>query len=476
LVGLTFLWGFAATASVSKAQSSLPAAEFVREIYSLVSSKEGSLPDWDKVRACFLDEAVVVLRTSRSATKVFSREGFIQDFVEFYDRPLVRQGKSILPKESGFTETVLDLKTWEYGDMAHVLVRYEAQIPNVEGVRQQGIDSWALVRRDGQWKVAAVTNEVITPDRPVPAELGLAASAVDRGTAASAVGPSAGDGARPALPTASPFELESVEEKAEAAEQEHYEALYQVAQLHAALGHRDQAYRYLERAVGAGFNDRGRLLDDEAFQSFRDEELFRSLARRAWANGYSGLLERSNREEVQKSPEIMAALAFKPGERVADIGAGTGYFTIPVANAVGPDGRVLALDIAPEMLEYLDFRVKALKIGNIRLRKVERDNPGIEPASVDTILLIDTIHYVKDRVAYAKNLLPALAPGGRVVIIDYFPKSMAERPWGPPPEQQVSRERMDADLKAAGFEVTKAYDFLPEQYFVVYSPVTAARH
>ncbi len=101
----------------------------------------------------------------------------------------------------------------------------------------------------------------------------------------------------------------------------------------------------------------------------------------------------------------MKAPAFRPGERVADIGAGTGYFTFQVAGAVGPDGRVMAL-----------------------------------------------------------------APAGRVVIIDYRPKPMSERPRGPPPEQQCPKEQLDGEMAAAGFKVVKSFDFLPEQFFVIYVP------
>jgi SAM-dependent methyltransferase len=251
-------------------------------------------------------------------------------------------------------------------------------------------------------------------------------------------------------------------------EREHVEALYAAAQLHARAGHREEAYLLLVRAIGAGFPNRSRLLQDEAFAEYRDEDLFKSLVRKAWANGYVDLLERANREDVQKSPQIMKALAFRPGERVADIGAGSGYFTFQVAKAVGPTGSVLALDIAPEMLEYLDLRVKAQQATNVALRKVASDDPQLAPGSVDTILMIDAIHYVKDRTAYAKKLLPGLAPGGRVVIIDYIPKPMSERPWGPPPEQQFPREQMDREMAGAGFKVLAAYDFLPEQFFVVY--------
>jgi len=263
--------------------------------------------------------------------------------------------------------------------------------------------------------------------------------------------------------------LEAQEQIVQAAEQEHYDALYEAARLHALLGHREAAYRYLDRAVAAGYYNRGQILQEEAFKDFRGEDLFRTLGRKAWANGYVGLLERSNREDVQKSPEIMKALAFKPGERVADIGAGSGYFTIPAAAAVGPTGVVWALDIAQEMIDYLGFRLKSLKIENVKQRKVLSDDPLLEPASVETILMIDTIHYVKDRVAYARKLRQGLVPGGRLVIIDYTPKPVSERPWGPPPEQQIPLSQMDADMIAAGFAVTRNYDFLPEQYFVVYT-------
>jgi len=157
------------------AQTSAPAAqpvgEFVAGLYSLVSSAGGKLPDWDKVRACFLDEAVIVLRTSRTAMTAFDLDGFIKDFVDFYEKPFKRGEATVVPKEAGFTEKVVRMKVWEYGDMAHVLVLYEAQITGFMAAPQQGVDSWILVRRDGQWRIAGATNEVVTAARPVPAEL-----------------------------------------------------------------------------------------------------------------------------------------------------------------------------------------------------------------------------------------------------------------------------------------------------------------
>ncbi len=257
---------------------------------------------------------------------------------------------------------------------------------------------------------------------------------------------------------------------ADVVEPSHAEALYVAAQLHARAGHREQAYLRLRRAVGAGFLDRERLLEDEAFAEYRREELFGTIVRKAWANGYISLLERPNREDVQKSPEILKALAFRPGERVADIGSGSGYFTLPVAKAVGPTGSVQAIDVASELLEYLEVRIKAQRVSNVTLKLVSRDDPQLPPGGFDTILMIDTIHYVKDRPAYVRKLLPGLAPGGRLVVIDYRPKPMAERPWGPPPEQQFPREQLDREMADAGFRVVASYDFLPEQFFVVYGP------
>ena len=266
-----------------------------------------------------------------------------------------------------------------------------------------------------------------------------------------------------------PRALKLVMHMIDVTEPEHVEALYAAAQLHARMGNREQAYLYLNRSIGAGFADRGRLREDESFRDYRDDELFKTLVRRAWARGYFDLLERPNREDVQMSPEIMKSLAFKPGERVADIGAGTGYFTFPIAEAVGPSGVVWALDIAPEMIEVLEFRMKARKVDNVKVRRVSSEDPQLEPGNLDTILMVDSIHYVRDRTAYARKLLPGLAPGGRLVIIDYKPKPMSERPWGPPPEQQFSKEQLDSEITAVGFKVFKSYDFLPEQFFVIYA-------
>jgi len=147
-------------------------AEVIAGVYDIVGSPGGGkTPDWDAVKALFIKEAVVVLRTSRTATTVFSLDGFIQDFVDFYEKPFRRGDLTIYPKQAGFTEKVVRLKTWEFWDMAQVLVLYEAHITNDPTPPQRGIDNWLLSRRDGRWVIVAVTNDLVTKDHPVPPEL-----------------------------------------------------------------------------------------------------------------------------------------------------------------------------------------------------------------------------------------------------------------------------------------------------------------
>jgi len=161
-------------------------------------------------------------------------------------------------------------------------------------------------------------------------------------------------------------------------------------------------------------------------------------------------------------------LALRPGERVADIGAGSGYFTRRISRAVGPAGVVWAIDIRPEILAVLDERARREGLSNIRLQQVDADDPQLPAGRVDTVIMVDTLHYVKDRAAYARKLRAALAPGGRVVIVDFVPRPVEERPWGPPPEQKMSREEVDAAMAEAGLVPARVHDFLAEQFFVEY--------
>ena len=151
----------AQTAAVDTAAATAEGA--VRALYRLVSFGPGETTDWAKVRALFLTEAVVVLRTSRTVTNIFSLDSFIGDFVAFDSIPAVARG--------GFTETIVRLRPMVLGNVAHVLVLYEARVTGSTRVPSQGVDSIHLVRRGERWWIVSIMNEVLEPERPLPAEL-----------------------------------------------------------------------------------------------------------------------------------------------------------------------------------------------------------------------------------------------------------------------------------------------------------------
>jgi hypothetical protein len=142
------------------AQTAVGAEAVVRELYDMVTFPAGTTPDWDEFRTLFLPEVVVVLRTSREATSLFNLEGFIQDWLRFIE------GSNI--EATGFSERIVRTHTTEFGDIAHVWVLYEAEIPGWGRPPQPGVDSFQLVRRDGEWKIASVLNELPGPGREIP--------------------------------------------------------------------------------------------------------------------------------------------------------------------------------------------------------------------------------------------------------------------------------------------------------------------
>jgi ubiquinone/menaquinone biosynthesis C-methylase UbiE len=120
----------------------------------------------------------------------------------------------------------------------------------------------------------------------------------------------------------------------------------------------------------------------------------------ASASEYIRVLEDPGRNAWQKPEEVMARLGLKPGETVADIGAGSGYFTVRLARAVGPSGRVYAVDIDQRMLEYIQQRAKKDHLENIQTILADAHDPKLAPASVDLIFICDTLHHISEREKY----------------------------------------------------------------------------
>jgi ubiquinone/menaquinone biosynthesis C-methylase UbiE len=176
------------------------------------------------------------------------------------------------------------------------------------------------------------------------------------------------------------------------------------------------------------------------------------------AGEYARILENPARDAWQKPHEVMQALALGPQEVIADIGAGSGYFTRRFAHHAG---LVYAVDIDARLLEMIG---KA-GLKNVKTVLAKEDDPSLPEASVDTIFFCDVLHHVSGRPAYYAKLAKALKPGGRLVIIDFYKRKL---PVGPPESMKISEEEVRSELTAAGFRETASHSFLPHQYFLVF--------
>lgn len=139
------------------------ARDVVTELYDLVTFEAGTTPDWERVRALFADEAVVVLRTGRDTMTIFTLDGFVDDFVRFIEQREV--------EKTGFTERILKMRSTEYGAIAHVLVLFDSHLNGAERPPRQGIDSFQLIRDAGRWKIISITNDRPSPGHPIPMTL-----------------------------------------------------------------------------------------------------------------------------------------------------------------------------------------------------------------------------------------------------------------------------------------------------------------
>lgn len=167
------------------------------------------------------------------------------------------------------------------------------------------------------------------------------------------------------------------------------------------------------------------------------------------------------RDEWQKPDEVIRAMQLTPSSVVADVGAGTGYFSVRIARVV-TQGSVIATDIEPDMVRYLEERAKREGLANMRAVTAGEATSGLAKESVDAILVVDVWHHLGDRVAYARDLAAALRPGGRLLVVDFT----MEAHRGPPPQMRLLPEAIIADLSAAGLVAKVSPIALPDQYIV----------
>jgi predicted metal-dependent enzyme (double-stranded beta helix superfamily)/ubiquinone/menaquinone biosynthesis C-methylase UbiE len=186
---------------------------------------------------------------------------------------------------------------------------------------------------------------------------------------------------------------------------------------------------------------------------------------------YISYLESPRRARWQEPEAVVQALGVRSGQRITDLGAGTGYFSRRLARAVGPNGRVDAADVDPELLADLEKRARAEGLSNVLPRRVRANDPQLPAHSADLVFLCNSYHHLPDRIAYLQKLLPGIAPDGRVVVVDFYKRPDIVE--GPAFEEKVARETVVEEFHRAGFSLDREESFLPLQYFLFFRPTAA---
>jgi ubiquinone/menaquinone biosynthesis C-methylase UbiE len=187
--------------------------------------------------------------------------------------------------------------------------------------------------------------------------------------------------------------------------------------------------------------------------------------KRATSTPYTGdlsIFDSPGRDQRLHIDRVMDILKIAPGKSVADIGAGSGWFTVRAARRVGPSGTVYAIDINPEAIRFLESRVQKESVPNVKTILSKPDDPMLPKDAVDAVLLLKTYHEVGDPVALLKHVGPALRPGARLGIIDRN---------GNGTNHGVSREVVIKEAERAGYRLVQSYDFVKDDgmdYFLLF--------
>jgi ubiquinone/menaquinone biosynthesis C-methylase UbiE len=184
-----------------------------------------------------------------------------------------------------------------------------------------------------------------------------------------------------------------------------------------------------------------------------------------------GVFDDPGRDAWQKPDAVLQTLGVAPGMTVADLGAGTGYFSVHLAKAVGDKGKVLAIDVEPKLVDYMKERAAKAHLAQMVAVLAPTDDPKLPAGGVDLVLIVDTWHHIDDRLHYLAKLAAGLKPGGRVAVVDF---KKGDFPVGPPDAHKLEAKAVTAEFVEAGWSLAKQWDELPYQYVLVFTPPAAS--
>ena len=177
-------------------------------------------------------------------------------------------------------------------------------------------------------------------------------------------------------------------------------------------------------------------------------------------------LDRAEREREEDPDLAMRLIRVERGSTVADLGAGSGYFTVRLARAVGAGGQVYAVDIQQGMLDLLKRAAAQERLTNVIPVLAAEDDPRLPAASVDLVLMVDVYHELAAPQTTLAHLKRALKPGGRLVLLEY----RAEDPAVPiRPEHKMTKAQVKVEVEHEGFRQQRVYDDLPRQHLIVFT-------
>lgn len=180
---------------------------------------------------------------------------------------------------------------------------------------------------------------------------------------------------------------------------------------------------------------------------------------------WAARFEREGREVFDRRDAILDALHLREGMAVADVGAGTGLFTLAIAERVGPEGKVYAVDVQPYFLDHIGQSARAAKLDNVTLVRADQASSKLPEGSVDLVLMVDSYHHVEQPAAYLASIFAALRPGGRLVVVDYIAIEGKSEAWMLEHVRATPAE-FRAELEGAGFRFLRAHEGLLAENFV----------